>query len=617
MVIENPLPPFDQWLPIALLWWVGVSLVLTIAGVAVGYIVAAFRHGPARAAEITGTALRSAVADFLGMSAGRVFALARLAMQESFRRRVLVVLVVFFVVLGFAAWFLDSENRDVGKLYVNFVLTATTYLSMLLALFLSVFSLPNDLKQRTIYTIVTKPVRPVEIVLGRILGFMACGTVMLAVMGVVGYVFVVRGVQHTHTIDPVALVEVDASNPDVDIEAEHAATLASDDAEQRTLVKTGRTSIDEGHRHDVEVYDDGTAGTTRDHGHWHDVAVSGEGDDARFDVSQPRGMYTAKVPVYGTLTFKDRQGNPAARGINVGNEWEYRSYIEGGTLAAAVWRFEGITPEEFPDGLPVEMTIRVFRSYKGEISEGILGSLVIRNPQDENIRSSEIPFEAEEYSVQQIMIGRTLTNVAGEPVDLFEEFVVDGVVELVMRCETPQQYFGMAQADVYLRARDASFAMNFFKAHVGIWLQMLLVTGYGVMFSTFLNGPVSMLAAIATMLGGFLHEHMNNLIFQRVQGGGPLESFIRIVNQDNLIVELEAGPMKYLALTVDTIMRPVIFAVSAVLPDFTSLNLISYVADGYNVPDGTLLIETLTALSYMLPLIVAGYFFLKLREVGK
>ncbi|MCA9102005.1 MAG: hypothetical protein KDA63_12670, partial [Planctomycetales bacterium] len=156
-----------------------------------------------------------------------------------------------------------------------------------------------------------------------------------------------------------------------------------------------------------------------------------------------------------------------------------------------------------------------------------------------------------------------------------------------------------------------------FKAHVGIWLQMLLVTGYGVMFSTFLNGPVSMLAAIATMLGGFLHEHMNNLIFQRVQGGGPLESFIRIVNQDNLIVELEAGPMKYLALTVDTIMRPVIFAVSAVLPDFTSLNLISYVADGYNVPDGTLLIETLTALSYMLPLIVAGYFFLKLREVGK
>ncbi|MCA9101856.1 MAG: hypothetical protein KDA63_11925, partial [Planctomycetales bacterium] len=451
MVIENPLPPFDQWLPIALLWWVGVSLVLTIAGVAVGYIVAAFRHGPARAAEITGTALRSAVADFLGMSAGRVFALARLAMQESFRRRVLVVLVVFFVVLGFAAWFLDSENRDVGKLYVNFVLTATTYLSMLLALFLSVFSLPNDLKQRTIYTIVTKPVRPVEIVLGRILGFMACGTVMLAVMGVVGYVFVVRGVQHTHTIDPVALVEVDASNPDVDIEAEHAATPASDDAEQRTLVKTGRTSIDEGHRHDVEVYNNGTAGTTRDHGHWHDVAVSGEGDDARFDVSQPRGMYTAKVPVYGTLTFKDRQGNPAARGINVGNEWEYRSYIEGGTLAAAVWRFEGITPEEFPDGLPVEMTIRVFRSYKGEISEGILGSLVIRNPQDENIRSSEIPFEAEEYSVQQIMVGRTLTNVAGEPVDLFEEFVVDGAVELVMRCETPQQYFGMAQADVYLR----------------------------------------------------------------------------------------------------------------------------------------------------------------------
>ena len=205
MVIENPLPPFADWLPNALLWWVGITAVLVIASVAIGFIVSAVRNGPARAAEITGTALRSAVADLAGISPQRVMALARLALQESFRRRVLVVPIVFFVVLGFAAWFLDAESRDVGTLYLNFVLTATTYLSMLLALFLSVFSLPNDLKQRTIYTVVTKPVRPSELVLGRIVGFMFCGTVMLVVMGVAGYVFVVRGVRHEHTIEPETL----------------------------------------------------------------------------------------------------------------------------------------------------------------------------------------------------------------------------------------------------------------------------------------------------------------------------------------------------------------------------------------------------------------------------
>ena len=336
-----------------------------------------------------------------------------------------------------------------------------------------------------------------------------------------------------------------------------------------------------------------------------------------YHVSPPRGMYTAKVPVYGSLSFKDRQGNPSAKGINVGNEWEYRSYIEGGTLAAAVWRFEGINERDFPEGLPVEMTIRVFRSYKGEISEGILGSLVLRRPSDENIRSSEIPFEAEEFSVQQLDISRTLTNAAGEAVDLFEEYVEDGAVELMMRCETPAQYFGMAQPDVYLRARDASFATNFVKAHVGIWLQMLLITGYGVMFSTFLNGPVAMLGALFTLVVGFFRGSILKLVFQEVQGGGPLESLIRIVNQDNLIVELEAGPMKYLALTVDTIMRPVMYAVVAIVPDFPSLNLIGYVSEGYDIPGETLLIHVLTTFAYMLPLVMAGYFFFKSREVGK
>ena len=48
-----------------------------------------------------------------------------------------------------------------------------------LALFLGVFSLPNDIQNRTIFTIVTKPVRPLEIVLGRILGFGAIGTLLL------------------------------------------------------------------------------------------------------------------------------------------------------------------------------------------------------------------------------------------------------------------------------------------------------------------------------------------------------------------------------------------------------------------------------------------------------
>ena len=86
-------------------------------------------------------------------------------------------------------------------------------------------------------------------------------------------------------------------------------------------------------------------------------------------------MLVARVPVYGKLPSETAAGKPAEKGINVGDEWTYRSYIEGGTLAACVWTFEGITEEAFPHGLPVEMNIEVFRTYKGNIEKGVLGSL--------------------------------------------------------------------------------------------------------------------------------------------------------------------------------------------------------------------------------------------------
>ena len=72
------------------------------------------------------------------------------------------------------------------------MLTATSYLLLLLAPFLSTLSLPADIKNRTLHTVVTKPVRASEIVLGRILGFAAVGTCLLVFMGVTCYVFVER-----------------------------------------------------------------------------------------------------------------------------------------------------------------------------------------------------------------------------------------------------------------------------------------------------------------------------------------------------------------------------------------------------------------------------------------
>ena len=120
------------------------------------------------------------------------------------------------------------------------MLTATTYLVLLIALLVSAFSLPNDFKSKTIYTVVTKPVRAGDIVLGRILGFTIVGTVLLAIMGVFSAVFVWRMLDHTHAVDVASL--------------ENDLRLRRQGRSARKAARRSTSST----RHEVEIYPDGT-----------------------------------------------------------------------------------------------------------------------------------------------------------------------------------------------------------------------------------------------------------------------------------------------------------------------------------------------------------------------
>ena len=53
--------------------------------------------------------------------------------QESIRRRVIVVFVVYLLILLFAGWFLQTNYPEPARLYFSFVLTATSYLVLVLA----------------------------------------------------------------------------------------------------------------------------------------------------------------------------------------------------------------------------------------------------------------------------------------------------------------------------------------------------------------------------------------------------------------------------------------------------------------------------------------------------
>jgi hypothetical protein len=68
--------------------------------------------------------------------------------------------------------------------------------------------------------------------------------------------------------------------------------------------------------------------------------------------------------------------------------------------------------------------------------------------------------------------------------------------------------------------------------------------------------------------------------------------------------------------TVDTGLKGFLRAVASIAPPFDRLGYATHVAYGYNISADLLGQHLAMTLAYLLPLIVAGYFFLKTREIA-
>ncbi len=621
---SDELVSFGQWFGTAAQFFLIAVPVLIGLAVFAAYLVAVIRRGPVegfyKVAQVIGTAVSR---DWPAISPRRVIALTRITVQEAIRRRVLIAFGIFAVILLFGGWFLDTKSDNPAHIYLSFVLGTTNFLVVALALFLATFSIPADVKRKTIFTVVTKPVRAGEIVLGRVLGFSIVISTLLVVMCFMSYMFVVRGIDHEHGANADNLVEMEPEN----------------DTEESPGWE-GTTTTNSHHHHSVTIYRDGWGKTDKTMGHWHEITASeASGDSAptEITVGPPKGVLQARVPMYGKLHFLDRDGNPTQKGISVGKEWGYRTYIEGRTMAAAIWTFEDITEQNFlkisdasdeteTEYLPLAMTLSVFRTYKGNIEEGVRGIITVSstNPR-KPLQCEPISFESQEYETQHVLIPRKLRPVGadgttGREIDLLDDLIHDGQLEIWVQCDDPAQYFGMARADVYIEGKDASFAWNFIKAYIGIWLQMIVVVCLGVTFSTFLSTPIAILATLGTVVLGNFRDFVLSLWSGEAYGGGPLESMIRMVRQDNVVKPLEFGTGDFgvkIVKAIDYVLLTIMNSLAAVLPDFSKLGRATeYVAYNFNFYGDLLARQCLTTLIYVTALVIVGYFFLKTREIA-
>ena len=175
----------------------------------------------------------------------------------------------------------------------------------------------------------------------------------------------------------------------------------------------------------------------------------------------------------------------------------------------------------------------------------------------------------------------------------------------------------MAHADVFLRSQDASFAINFIKGYLGIWLQMVIVVSLGVMFSTLLSAPVTMMATSASIVMGMFSDYVYTLSRGPDYGGGPIESAVRLHTQNNMTSPLAPGTGTTIIKTADDVYLFALRLVNYVLPDFTRYNDSEYVVKGFNVPASLLAQHLLLAAAYVPLVCLFGYFFLKTREVAR
>jgi hypothetical protein len=618
---------FSEWLlrpnaflESALLQGIVLMILAIVVGLMVGYVISAARYGPVEGFYAVARTVRDFIRfDLPGTSPRRIFALARLAFKEAIRRKVLFVIGLFVVGLLLAGWYLDPTSDDPARLYISFVLTATNYLVLALALFISAFSLPSDIKSKTIYTIVTKPVRPTEIVLGRMLGFVGVGTLILIPMGLTSYIFVKRGLRHSH----LKVEEIDA--------------------------ETGRGETDyiHYHKHDftIDVTEgDGLSDFQRGHRH---VIRRDKNDE--FIVDEVQGALRARVPSYGVVTFTDRSGNEKEAGIDVGAEQIQRGYsnkgiarvmgisrgpskiehgyIEGSTLATATFEFQNVTQARYADGIPIDLSVRAYRSYKGDIESGIRGTLTVRNPETK-AEYDPIDFVVEEYQVDEkdIPLSSPGTNANGEAtdLDLFKDLVSsDGHLQIVVKCLDRQQYLGVTKSSVYLRPAESTFAWNLAKAYISIWLQMTMVIAFGVMFSTFLSGPVAMVATAVCVLLGFsaeqIYDTRHYIDDTTVEnGGGPIEALVRILQQDAMTTQLdvEAFAGKVIK-TLDAGIVYVLDATATALPNLPKMvGTAEYAASGFDIFGALLGRHTVATAGYVLLAFLISYFFLKSREIA-
>jgi hypothetical protein len=174
----------------------------------------------------------------------------------------------------------------------------------------------------------------------------------------------------------------------------------------------------------------------------------------------------------------------------------------------------------------------------------------------------------------------------------------------------------MAQYDLYLLAAEQPFALNFFKGSLSLWFWVCLVTGVAIACSTYLSGVISWLCVTFLFGVGMFRDWFQSVAEGKNEGGGPMESMLRLFGRQTPAATLESTTATSIATFSDQIIRWFMKLFMAIFPDVDRYDFSSLVASGFNISASELVLTALYLGGYLLPWLVLAYYLVRSREVA-
>ncbi len=123
-----------------------------------------------------------------------IWAVAVNTIKQALRMKIAVVFIILLLILlSVMGATMTGDGTLKGRLqsFISYGLSLTGFLLCLLTIAVSIYSLTSDLEQRQIYTVLTKPVRRWQLLLGKLLGVILLDVALLVLFSGIIYTIII------------------------------------------------------------------------------------------------------------------------------------------------------------------------------------------------------------------------------------------------------------------------------------------------------------------------------------------------------------------------------------------------------------------------------------------